>query len=101
MYGPGDVPLFFRVWIPADDLMAIRGLRRTTITSDGKSRTEQIADFGLPSEMDIRELRWDGTLQIPRRATFIILLLSMGNFLLMVILGMCRGIWGVDYIKSA
>lgn len=68
--GPGGVDLFWQVRIPLADLQALQGLRRTRITQDGHRQTELVSDFALPASGAMREVIWEGTVQLPQSGVY-------------------------------
>ncbi len=70
--GPGNAPLYMRVWVPEADTAAIQGLRTTLTLGDG-STTSTIAhtfNQNWAERDDVAQVQWAGSLHIPTSGAY-------------------------------
>ncbi|MEZ4638432.1 MAG: PA14 domain-containing protein [Caldilineaceae bacterium] len=68
--GPGQTPLFLRVWIPADDLRVQQGLALTIQGRDGNTETRVVRDLASPTDIAAQRLTWEGSLRLDESGVF-------------------------------
>ena len=72
--GPGGVPLFLRIWIPADDLLAQQGLTLTITGTDGIVEQRVVSDFTLPDDVSAgvtpQTVTWEGSLRLTENGVY-------------------------------
>ncbi|MBI1294721.1 hypothetical protein GC175_07155 [bacterium] len=72
--GPGAVPLFLRIWIPAGDLLAQQGLTLAMRGADGSAEQRVVTDFALPDDIPAgatpQTLTWEGSLRLTESGVY-------------------------------
>ncbi len=69
--GPGAAPLFLRIWVPPQDLLAQQGLRLSILHVDGSREERRVNDFAWPKDDEtVRGVTWQGSLRLTENGVY-------------------------------